>query len=236
MRALAPLALLGLLLGCAPANPVEPGKNAAAITPPAPEEAVDTTPTVNWPKWQELPPDMQVAIKQDGQLLPIHHGTVSLNAAPFKIVVRMPVDKDIWLNAQAKPTFANALRSGQRVYDLIPFAATGMAEGVLNDSRHITLASDRYHLWYYRDNENHRFDPDSIEITDGMVQAERTVEVYRDVDANGPGGPSTDIRNLPTRELFLVFFRTSEDAPKETDLFKGGKEELGRAYMELKFK
>ncbi|NBB96390.1 MAG: hypothetical protein GVY16_11720 [Planctomycetes bacterium] len=232
---LALLAAALLAAGCAPANPVDPGAKADAVAPPDPAAGA-TTCHVEWPRWRNVTEDTQVGIMQDAKLLPIHHGQVRIEPRPFTIAVRMPVGKTLWLNAQTAPTFVNALRSGQRVYDLIPFAATGMAEYPRNERRTLAMASEAYHVWAYMDQENHRFDADSVHLDGQTVTARRTVEFYHDVDTDGPGdGKEKPIAGLAERDLFLVFFRTSGETPADTNRFGGGEEEIGRMCIELKF-
>jgi hypothetical protein len=207
---------------------------ADAITPPAP--GGDPTYDIDWPRWQAVGDDTQVAIAQDGKLLPIHHGEARLQPRPFAIVVRMPVGKMLWLNAMRQPTFTDALRAGGRVYDVLPFAGAGMAEHPRNERRALYLASDRYSAWTYPNEQDHRFDADSVTGAGDRVSAERTVAFYHDVDVEGPGeNKEKPIAELRGQTLFLVFFRTSDETPPKTGHFGGGYEEIGRAYLELKF-
>lgn len=102
----------------------------------------------------------QIEIYQNGKPVGISNNEVTLQKAPFDIVITFKdtaVSKDILLNTSINPkTFLDALQNVP-MDSLAGFQESGMAEVLFNEDRDVLLSYSAPSFWFYDSDELHRF-------------------------------------------------------------------------------
>ncbi len=142
-----------------------------------------------------------VSIFQHGEMLPIANRTVKVKKEEFKIVFTFADDKpmNICINASFSPKNYNAAIKGVPLDELSCFKpGSGMAEGVFNGDRSISIADDAVNYWFYEDSDFHRFDV--AETSEGRLLATRTISKLWNKETKD----NIDLNTIKT-PLYLVF-------------------------------
>jgi hypothetical protein len=175
------LIMVWLLAACARQQP-------SASSPPA--SAGAARPTLEW----------QVAIVQDGRPVAPQDGEIVLKAAPFTIQVRVPLLFDIMLNASDTDANARIVRPGYNFFNCpkVFCPATGMAEGVRNEEKALTLDAIGSHYLSYVDDQTNRWS--NVDIAADGATYQREVE---SIDEK----PAAEFAGSRIYLIFLIDYR-----------------------------
>jgi hypothetical protein len=147
--------------------------------------------------------DFSISIFQDGEEKKIRRNLVSLQKREFAIHVHFSESIVLFVSAALNDKTYKPAKKGKRNEDLPAFQSTGLAEGIFNEDRHITLADDAPNHWHYRGVQDHRFN--NIIITGNEMTAVRDVAVFYDRSTRN----FINISDV-NEPLYLVFVEISE--------------------------
>ncbi len=166
-------------------------------------------------------PYFGIGIEQNGRALPLEDHEVTLQRAPFTIVLTFPGQEGILINASVMPETFNAAQSGKTLAEMKGFSDLGMAEEAFNPRALLMLSVQAPHFWYYAHEGEHRFN--DVMRQEHAVICRRIVAnvMYRDVSKQ-----ITSIRDFPDAHLYLVLMKTewnsnyTEQFEKQRDYIK----------------
>ena len=164
------------------------------------------------------------ALLQDGTLHPVRNGRVTLDPAPFVVVVVMPQPDGLLVNASPDPDFYDGIRSNRSLPEILdePAMFMGMAEYFFNEERTLYVSRVSPHYFFFHSFDQHRYD--LVQLTRDVVIGYRSVEFLSDSDA-GADPVAVGEWEGP---LYLSFYYT---------LFRddGSREEIQRSSTEIRF-
>ncbi len=115
-----------------------------------------------------------VYFEQNGQRYDLNKGTVTLQAAPFDLVIELSEPGGILLNASLEPFTYKPARKGKSKEKLLGFVDAPLQEGYFNRSKDILLADDAPNYWFYASDSSHTFS--QVSKGDGVFICKRRIE------------------------------------------------------------
>lgn len=153
-----------------------------------------------------------VYFEQDGQRYDVVKGAVNLKAAPFNLVVELPEQGGVLVNASLEPFTYKPARNGKPREKLLGFVSAVMEEGYLNKGKDIVLADDAPAWWFYQNDSTNSFN--EVVKEDGVFRCKRRIEKITFAKSKQQ---EVIEGNMPA--LYLVFMRTQKTATgKELEL------------------
>ncbi|MGM1430746.1 hypothetical protein ACS126_15925 [Sphingobacterium lactis] len=119
---------------------------------------------------------VNVRIKQDYKLINGSGGVFTLKKSPFKFVFHVKgTDGFLIAFTQQDDIYRSAI--GEADLEVMWFANTGMAEGLFNSEKSVTISDEAPSYWYFTGITEHRFDPHP-QGTAQEWMAERSVDAF----------------------------------------------------------
>jgi hypothetical protein len=144
--------------------------------------------------------DATLRVEQDGRVLPIVDGVVTLKARPFAFLFSLPIGHAILLHAFTSDEHQRRVRARRRLDEAFPTEGNGMAEFPKNRDRTLFISPDAYSYWYYQSASDHRFD--TARPHGQRVEVRRTVSSLTWVTESA--GPAEPLSKLRAQKLYLV--------------------------------
>ena len=144
-----------------------------------------------------------IGFEQSGRFIPVKDHQVTLEKKSFTVVVFFRQPDDILVNASLTTESFDAAKAGAALKAIPGFTNLGMAEESFNPRTLLILSNDSPHYWYYKDENDHRFN--DIIPKDGQLICRRLIT---QVMASGQKQPII-VKELPGDALYFVFLKTS---------------------------
>ncbi|MFN8287913.1 MAG: hypothetical protein U0V74_14245 [Chitinophagales bacterium] len=112
-----------------------------------------------------------IYLEQNGKRYDIVKNEVTLQSAPFDLVLFFPSPMGVFINASLEPfTYGPVTKkkSNKKKEDLIGFATTGLTEAAFNRDSTITISDNAPNYWYYDSLTSHSFNK-VIQTDSGFV-------------------------------------------------------------------
>ena len=160
-----------------------------------------------------LEKDFHVEVEQNGKLIEVINGEVTLEKEEFNLVFTLPEPMGLLLNSSFNKKTYKLASAGKPKSELPGFQTTGMAEGLLNEDKEIIISDDSPSYWFYTDEEMNRFN--STEKVNGKLMCKRTIQNLWDVETK----ETTKISDVK-KPLYIVFlsYKMAENKTDEIEL------------------
>lgn len=175
-------------------------------------------------KQQALAPArFRVEIEQHGKQIPAEHGVVSLERAPFDIVLYLPDKESVSLRASTSPFLYETARKGEPL-GAVFMPAQSVAEAPFNKDRDITVDdATAQHAWSYDSaDRDHRFN--EVARVGNLYKCRRTINQLWFF------GEDEQVADSTATALYLVFLSGKSSSDYSSTV------ESGRAALALTFK
>jgi hypothetical protein len=205
------VATLGLIAACGPGPTVR-------ATDELPSNLVTPAQTAR-PRLPDEVEHFDVRFAQNDQWLDITDDAVTLERAPFVIVLLLREPGGVLVNVSANPATFRPAQTGAALEALRGFSETGMAEWLFNKERELFVVDEAPSYWYFTSADDHRFDAPCDQGK--ILVCRRTVERF-----SSRGGEPVAIEDAPD-ELYFVFVQAR---------WEGGQQvEMARSYVAAEF-
>ena len=149
-------------------------------------------------------PKFSVSIEQNRKTLTADGDKISLQSAPFNIVLDFSEPMSILIGAYFTSEDYELAKKGTPKSEIPSFVGGGMADYPFNEKKLIMVAPDAVGAWYYESDEQHSFD-EVVKKDDGSLTCIRRIENIDDVY-----GEWTPIREI-SKPLYLVIITSKFD-------------------------
>ncbi len=143
-----------------------------------------------------------IGFEQNGRFIPVKDHQVTLEKKSFTVVVFFRQPDDILVNASLTPESFDPAQSGATLETIPGFTNLGMAEESFNPKTLLILSKDSPHYWYYKNDDEHRFN--DIIPKDGQLICRRLITQVM----HGGQKQMTIVKELPGNTLYFVFLKT----------------------------
>ncbi len=155
-----------------------------------------------------------VIIYQNGKLIENKRGIYYLKREEFDLVFRLTtIENNYLVNFSTKDTSYNQALGGNKSENILAYYYTGMAEGLFNEDYSVILRDNASHAFYYKNEENHRFN--KVEIKNNFYILTRTIKKLYDFE----GKTEKSIVDTDLDYLYIVAleYKYDKDSYKRID-------------------
>ncbi len=145
---------------------------------------------------------ISIYFMQDGKRIDVQSNKVTLEKKPFDIVVVIPKDTNLLVNASFIADSYKAAKKGAAHSAIPGFTALGMAEVMNNADNELLIDNAAPMFWYYDSDADMRYN--AATISGGVLTGTRTVKQFYIVTPASGKGIIVPVAEVPD-PLYIVF-------------------------------